>query len=41
MKDEGENCLHITGEGGDGTATFKVEEMTKEELQKAYDGKIK
>lgn len=41
VKDEGENCLHITGEGGDGTATFKVEEMTKEELKKAYDGKIK
>ena len=41
VKEESENCLHITGEDGDGTVTFKVEEMTKEELQKAYDGKIK
>lgn len=37
VKPEGENCLHITWESGDGTATFKVQEMTKEELQNAYD----
>ncbi len=24
VKPEGENCLHITWESGDGTATFKV-----------------
>lgn len=36
VKPEGENCLHITWESGDGTATFKVQEMTKNELKKAY-----
>ena len=36
---KGGTCLHITWESGDGTATFKVQEMTKEELQKAYDEK--
>ena len=38
VKPEGENCLHITWESGDGTAAFKVQEMTKDELKKAYDG---
>ena len=38
VKAEGENCLHITWESGDGTATFKVQEMTKEELKEAYEG---
>ena len=36
VKAEGKNCLHITWESSDGTATFKVQEMTKEELKKAY-----
>lgn len=36
IKPEDENCLHITWESGDGTATFKVQEMTKDELKKAY-----
>ena len=36
VKPEDENCLHITWESGDGTATFKVQEMTKDELKKAY-----
>lgn len=36
VKPEDENCLHITWESGDGIATFKVQEMTKDELKKAY-----
>ena len=36
VKAEGKNCLHITWESSNGTATFKVQEMTKEELKKAY-----
>ena len=36
VKPEDKNCLHITWESGDGTATFKVQEMTKDELKKAY-----
>ena len=36
VKAEGKNCLHITWESSDGTPTFKVQEMTKEELKKAY-----